>query len=152
MTTTTKTKTYCVGSGADVDMTTTRESRWDGALWAKCPECGRVLKPTVSEKLRQHQPRNKATASLDATRDILWDSAPLARPHFALDLPVRVRKGARPAGWGDDPFDGFDDDDYLNTWRITGVAEPEGVRGDYVATFEAAGWYWLPTDLEFAWQ
>ena len=46
-----------------------------GATFVKCPECGRVLKPTPTGKLRQHQPRGRTTASLDTTRDILWDNA-----------------------------------------------------------------------------
>lgn len=66
-------KIYCSGSG-----TTNYETRTYSGVdtFIQCAVCGRVLKPTPRTRvLRQHQPRNRNTASLDNTRDILWEAA-----------------------------------------------------------------------------
>lgn len=68
------------------------------------------------------------------------------RKHFAIGLPIRVRAGAKPIGWGDDKFGPgnpgyWDKGDYLRTYSIQSVS-------DDGASFEVAGWYWAPEDLE----
>ncbi len=65
-------KQLCAGSGATEFQTRTYTGL---ATFARCPECGRVLKPTSTGKLREHQVRNRNTRSLDSTRDILWAHA-----------------------------------------------------------------------------
>lgn len=63
--------TPCAGSGTeDFELRTYPEMFF---TWACCAHCGRILKPTGTGRLRRHQPRNRHTASLDRTRDILWD-------------------------------------------------------------------------------
>ena len=42
--------------------------------WGKCGLCQRILVLKADGTLRQHQARNKNTASLDSTRDILWEN------------------------------------------------------------------------------
>lgn len=137
-------KKFCVGSGQSAD--TLEHRRTSGSTFVKCPECGRILKPTTaSNLLRRHQPRNKATTSLDATRDSLWAYAVSTerKGHFALGLRVMVRFGAKPVGWGDEPFvgnnsDGWDEDEYDQWYSINDVSE---------GSFAVAGWYWEPEDL-----
>lgn len=73
-------KKICPGSGATVEKLELRQrfpadSGFENQVFAQCPHCTRVLVPTRSGKLHQHQPRNAATASLDRTRDTLWNAA-----------------------------------------------------------------------------
>lgn len=142
-------KTLCKGSGKTAD--TLEHRRTSGSTFVKCPDCTRILKPTpASGLLREHQPRNKSTASLDNTRDSLWAYAVSTerQGHFALGLQVQVRFGAKPCGWdqGDDePFvgnryDGWDDDDYDRWHKIEAVS-------DDGQSFSAGGWFWEPEDL-----
>lgn len=140
-------KTYC--SGSDLDAGNLERRRVSGSTFVECPECQRKLKPTpAGNKLRRHQPRNKATASLDDTRDRLWSYAQRIsgeHSHFALGLSVQIRFGAKPTGWDEDePFvgngtDGWDDYDY-DRWHSISEVGSDG-------SFEVAGWYWEPTDL-----
>jgi hypothetical protein len=69
-------KTYCPMSGQEVGDAERRARYIDGTdEFVKCPECGRVLVATPTGKFRQHQPRGRATASLDYVRDTLWEYA-----------------------------------------------------------------------------
>lgn len=67
-------------------------------------------------------------------------------PHFAIGLPVRVRKGAKPAGWGDESFNGvhWDQTDYERSFQITSVSD----TGTERSTFEVAGWHFYAEDIE----
>lgn len=61
--------------------------------------------------------------------------------HFALGLVVTVRSGAKPAGWGDEPFD----EEVPVRRSITEVASTEK---DYPhGSFEVGGWFWDPSDI-----
>lgn len=74
---------------------------------------------------------------------------PEAKTHFAIGLPVFVREGAKPAGWGDEKFSGtshWTRDDYGRTFVITGVHDD----GREISTFEVDGWFWYAEDLRIA--
>jgi hypothetical protein len=68
------------------------------------------------------------------------------RQHFAIGLVATVRTGAKPVGWGDEPYP--DTFVYGSRRQITDVAPTE--EGNPLGSFEVAGWYWAPEDLEIA--
>lgn len=141
-----KGKPYCTEGGRDAS--DLEQRRTAGSTFVQCPGCGRILKPTGTNKLRQHQTRNKSTASLDSTREILWHGAVnQKREHFAIGLTVYVRHGAKPVGWdGDDWSDYWNQDDYDRHWQIRDVSQGDPCEGEG-SSFEAGGWFWDPQDL-----
>lgn len=69
--------------------------------------------------------------------------------HFAIGLIVTVRRGAKPIGWGDDPFP----ENVPVRQSITAVAGPSSVVPqqfpviDPHGSFEIGGWFWHPRDF-----
>ena len=64
-------KQICKGSGK-MPVATMPKPFAMGGKWGKCGRCTRILVPKKDGTLREHQKRNKKTASLDSTRDFLW--------------------------------------------------------------------------------
>lgn len=86
-----------------------------------------------------------ATKNRKARRPKVAKSPP---PHFAVGLPIKIREGARPAGWQvGEKFAGthhWTRDDYTRTFVVQSVHD----SGTERSTFEVAGWFWYPEDLE----
>jgi len=61
--------------------------------------------------------------------------------HFAVGLVVDVKDGAKPVGWGDDPFT-----ESVPKYRaVEAVAGSE--EGCPFGSFSVGGWYWAPEDV-----
>jgi hypothetical protein len=61
--------------------------------------------------------------------------------HFAVGLVVDIKDGAKPVGWGDEPFDG-PAPKYRQVEEVAGT-DPYSPLGSFLV----AGWYWLPEDV-----
>jgi hypothetical protein len=65
----------------------------------------------------------------------------MSRQHFAIGMTAEVRAGAKPAGWGDEPFT----ESRPIMRPITDVGPSE--EGSPLGTFEVGGWFWDPRDV-----
>jgi hypothetical protein len=141
-------KTYCDGSGSEPAEVRHYPSPVITGAFGKCGTCERILKVGPGGRLRKHSVRGANTASHDRTMETLWEYSKTEKQlaaHFALGLPVFIRRGATPAGWDDlanpDNFvpDHWYEDDYLRTFQIQSIGDD--------GTFEVMGWFWNPQDL-----
>lgn len=104
-------KNWCVeGSGSSDFAERPYDAGFGAKKLAKCRHCGRVLKPTSTGKLRQHQVPGPTTRSMDKTMESLWAYAGILVGATAVGDPCPVC-GVRldpdnPEGWGSGGMDG----------------------------------------------
>lgn len=64
--------------------------------------------------------------------------------HFAIRLPVQIKKGAKPVGWpAGEKFTDLLDDEYARTFPIEEVSDSDKERSTYLVN----GRFWHPEDL-----